>query len=467
MNESMRKDLVIVGGGPGGYTAAVRAAQLGRKVTLVEQADLGGICLNWGCIPTKALLASSDLYSRIQRAAEFGLQTSHVTFDYPAVVQRSRHIAARLSQGVAHLMKKNSVEVMAGKAAFRADGDLEIIQADGRVSTLTAEHIVLATGATARSLPGLPFDGDRILSSRDALGLGEVPASLAVIGSGAIGTEFASHFAALGTRVHLFELLPSLVPAADETMSAELLRAFKKRKISCYTSTSVQAVVPGTDGVTVRYQRQGKPEEEVVVDKVLVAVGVRPNSDGLGLEHVGIETHRGAVPVDRWCRTATPHIYAIGDLIGEPCLAHAASAEAIVAVEHASGANPTPVNYDNMPGCVYCHPQIAGVGLTESKAMQAGLPVKIGRFPFLASGKALAMGDNSGLVKIIAHADSGVVLGAHIVGPEATELIAELGLAITCQATVGQVLRTIHAHPTLSEAVMEAAGDCLGEAIHL
>lgn len=466
MSDVQKRDVVILGGGPGGYVAAIRAAQLGRKVTVVERADLGGICLNWGCIPTKALLASADTLSRIRHAEEFGVKVGEVSVDYGAVVKRSRTVSRKLSSGVGYLMKKNGVEVIVGEGRLVGGTRLRVKPQGGEDVTLEGNALILATGGRTRELPGVAVDGKRILSSREALVLQEVPASIAVIGSGAIGVEFASYFAVFGAEVTVFEMADSLVPACDEALGQELARAFKKRRIRTHTGASVTSVEVQEEGVIVHF-RQGESEGSVTVEKVLLAVGVRPNVEGLGLEEHGVALSRKGIVVDSHYRTSVPGVYAIGDVIGEPCLAHVASAEGILAVEHLCGVGERTLDYGNIPACIYCQPQIASVGLTEKQAVAAGLAVKIGRFPLSANGKALAMGEATGFVKIVMDAGSKAILGAHLIGAEATELVGELVVARSKGVSVEDVLHAVHPHPTLSESVMEAAGDALGEAINI
>ncbi len=467
MVERYEAEVVVVGGGPGGYVAAVRAAQLGKSVVLVERDQLGGICLNWGCIPTKALLRSADLYNSFKEAETFGLTAHNLGVDYPAVVARSRTVASRLSAGVGHLMKKNAIRVVTGEASFDADGGLQVVNGTGEVvATVRADATILATGARARDFPGMRMDGERIITSRHALELTELPSRLAILGAGSIGVEFAHLFASFGVEVHLFEARERLLPLADPDQSRELGKAFKKAGIKIYVETLVEGVAVVHEGVTVSFTRRDRPAE-VTVDRLLLAVGVQPNSEGLGLDKVGIATHRGWIVVDDMCRTSVPGIYAIGDVAGEPCLAHVASAQAIVAVEHLCGHSPRPLDVHNIPACTYATPQVASVGLTEPEARERFANVAVGKFPMLANGKALALGETAGFVKAVVDGDSQKLLGLHIVGSEATELLLEGTLARTLSADVSDLLRSIHPHPTIGEGIHEAIAAALGQAIHL
>ncbi len=465
--EHVAEDLIIVGGGPGGYVAAIRAAQLGMQVTLVERATLGGICLNWGCIPTKALLRNAEIYDLMRKGAEFGVHCDNLRFDFPQVIARSRQIADRLAQGVAFLMRKNKVQVVQGAGRLAAADTVSVHDEQGNVTaTLNAPNVVLAAGARARELPGLPFDGTRILGSTEAMLLQEVPGSLAIIGAGAVGVEFAYLYNTFGSHVTLIEMLPQVLPVEDHEISAALHRSLTRQGIDILVDSRVDGVETTGDGLQLRI-RTPQGEQIVQDDKALVAIGVQGNLETLGLDDAGVYSERGFVPVDAHCRTNVPGIYAIGDLNGQPCLAHVASAEGIAAVETIAGLDHPGVNYGNVPGCTYCHPQVASVGLTEHAAREAGRNVRVGRFPFSASGKALAVGDSEGMVKVIFDADSDELLGTHIIGSEATDLIAEAGIARTLETTHYEVLKTVHAHPTLSEAIMEAVGDAYGEAIHI
>ncbi len=465
--EQHASDLVVVGGGPGGYVAAIRAAQLGMRVALVERDILGGICLNWGCIPTKALLRNAELYHLMQRGAEFGFQYDNLRFDFSTIIARSRQVAGRLAQGVEFLMRKNKIQVIRGAGRLAGAGVVTVQGANGAAeATVRASHVMLATGARSRPLPGLPFDQTRVLSSTEAMLLQEVPERLIIIGAGAIGVEFAYFYNAFGSKVTLIEMLPQVLPLEDSEISTVLQKSLAKQGIDILVNSRVEGAQITGDGVQVQVQTPDGPRT-VLGTKVLVAIGVQGNIEHLGLETAGVRSERGFIPVDAHCRTNVPGIYAIGDVNGPPCLAHVASAEGIATVEAIAGLDTPGVNRQNIPACTYCQPQVASVGLTEEAARQAGHNMRVGRFPFSASGKALAVGESEGLVKVIFDADSEELLGAHIIGAEATDLIAEVGIARTLETTHYEILKTVHAHPTLSEAVMEAVGNAFNEAIHL
>jgi dihydrolipoamide dehydrogenase len=465
--EQHASDLVVVGGGPGGYVAAIRAAQLGMRVALVERDILGGICLNWGCIPTKALLRNAELYHLMQRGAEFGFQYDNLRFDFSTIIARSRQVAGRLAQGVEFLMRKNKIQVIRGAGRLAGAGVVTVQGANGAAeATVRAAHVMLATGARSRPLPGLPFDQTRVLSSTEAMLLQEVPERLIIIGAGAIGVEFAYFYNAFGSKVTLIEMLPQVLPLEDSEISGVLQKSLAKQGIDILVNSRVEGAQITGDGVQAQVQTPDGPRT-VLGTKVLVAIGVQGNIEHLGLETAGVRSERGFIPVDAHCRTNVPGIYAIGDVNGPPCLAHVASAEGIATVEAIAGLDTPGVNRQNIPACTYCQPQVASVGLTEEAARQAGHNVRVGRFPFSASGKALAVGESEGLVKVIFDADSEELLGAHIIGAEATDLIAEVGIARTLETTHYEILKTVHAHPTLSEAVMEAVGNAFNEAIHL
>jgi len=456
-------DVAIIGGGPGGYVAAIRAAQLGKRTVVIERAALGGICLNWGCIPTKALLKSAEVLRTTQKAKKFGVNVGEVDVDFPAVIQRSRQVAGALSKGVDFLMKKNEIEVIAGTAKLLGGGK---IQVDGS-QEISAEHIIIATGARPRPMPGAPFDGETIISSKEAMSLESIPEKLVIVGAGAIGVEFADFYAAMGSQVTLVEMLPHLLPIEDEEVSIELEKMFKRKKIKAHTSSKVEsiAVKDGLATVTVKTEKEDILELEA--DKVLIAIGVQGNTEDLGLETEGVQLEKGWIKTNQYMQSSAPGIYAIGDVAGPPWLAHVASHEGITAVEHLAGLNVKPMHYDNVPGCTYCSPQVASIGLTEKAALEAGYEIKIGKFPYRVSGKAMAAGDTDGFTKLIYDAKYGELLGAHIIGAEATELIAEIGMARSLEATHEAVLETIHAHPTLSEMIMEASGLALDRGIHL
>ncbi len=459
-------DIVLIGSGPGGYVAAIRAAQLGFKTAIIEKSELGGICLNWGCIPTKALLKSAEVFDEIKNAAEYGLKNNTAEIDFPAVIQRSRKVAGLNSKGIGFLMNKHKIEVIPGSAEFKNKNTLLVRSEAGAEQEISAAHVIIASGARPRSLPGVSFDGEKIISSREAMSLKEQPASLIIIGAGAIGVEFAWFYQTIGTQVTIVEMLDQLLPNEDAEIAAVLERSFKKAKIKMHLATKVEAVRTTTNGVEIDLIRDGK-KEVISADKALVAIGVQGNIEQLNLEQAGVVHERGFIKVDQWYQTNIPGIYAIGDIIGPPLLAHVASEEGIVCVEKIAGLEAHPLDYQSVPGCTYCQPQVASIGLTEKKALEGGYELKIGRFPYSASGKARAIGARDGLVKLIFDKKYGELLGAHIIGAEATELIAELGLAKALEATPEAIRKTIHAHPTLSEMIMEAAGDADGIAIHI
>ena len=464
---SAKADLVVIGSGPGGYVAAIRASQLGLKTVVVERAELGGICLNWGCIPTKALLHSATLYNQIKRAQDFGIQISGATIDLAKIVKHSRQTAQRLSKGIEFLFKKNNITVVNGAAKIVNQGKVEVKTADGSPQALEAKYILIATGARSRSIPGLDLDGKQIISSREAMVPDKVPARLLIIGAGAIGVEFAYFYASLGTKVTLIEMMPQILPLEDHEVAEVVARAFKKMGITLVTDSKVEKVDKTESSVVVTVTNK-KESQTLQAERALVAVGVTGNVEGLGLETVGVKTERGFIPVDRTTfKTNVEGIYAIGDVIGPPWLAHVASAEAIAAVEGLAGKTPAAVDYAHIPACTYCQPQVASLGMTEQQAKTKGIDVKIGRFPFRANGKSLAMGESEGFVKLLFDAKYGELLGAHIVGAEATELLAELGVAVTLETTADEIMATMHAHPTISESIKEAAEDAFGKAIHI
>ncbi len=460
-------DLVIIGGGPGGYVAAIRAAQKGLKTAVVERDALGGICLNWGCIPTKALLKSAEIMHYLKRDQEFGFKITEFSFDFPAIIARSRKVAEMNSKGVDYLFKKNKIEHIAGTGKLLDAHTVAVLDGEGKEQKkLTAQYLIVATGGRPRPLPGVEFDGKKIISSKEAMLLQQPPKRMLIIGAGAIGVEFAYFYNTFGTEVHLVEMMPHILPLEDEEISNQLERAFKKQGIKLYTNATVEKLSKTRSGVKAEVSSKGK-KQTLEGDLALVAIGIQGNTENLGLEALGIEVEKSFIKVNRFYQTSVPNVYAIGDVIGPPLLAHVASHEGITAVDHLRGANPHPVDYQNVPGCTYCQPQVASVGMTEAQAKEAGHEVKVGRFPFRASGKARAIGETDGLVKLIFDAKYGELLGAHIIGPEATELIAELGMAKALETTNFELQHTMHAHPTLSEAIMEAAGDAIGEAIHI
>lgn len=458
-------DVLIIGGGPGGYVAAIRAHQRGLDVGLVERADLGGVCLNWGCIPTKALLHSAGLMDDIRNAKQYGIIVENATSDYAAVQKHSRRAADRLRKGVEFLMRNNKVTVYNGDARITAPGQVSV---DGK-QTVQAKNIIIATGGRPRLLPGLEADGKRVLTSREALALTELPESMIIIGAGAIGVEFASIFNTFGVKVTLVEALPTIVPLEEPEISAELTKLFRRQGMDIFADTRVEGVDVGEDGVTVRVRTggDGGKEQQLQADQVLVAIGVAGNSENLGLEEVGVKTDRGFIVVDEFMRTNVPGIFAVGDVTGPPQLAHVASEEGIVAVETIAGGDARPIDYASVPRATYCHPQVAAVGLTEAQARERGYDVKVGTFPLRGNGLAVATSRTDGFVKIVAESKYDEILGMHVLGPQASELIAELSLGLTIETTVHDVAASIHAHPTLSESVREAAMAVLGEAIHI
>jgi len=459
-------DVTIIGAGPGGYVAAIRAAQLGLKTALIEKEHLGGVCLNWGCIPTKALLRNAEVVSLLGRGKEFGFTVSGLEVDFGAAVDRSRRVAERLVKGIAALMRKNSVEVVAGTGALKSPTAVEVALSEGGTRTLETRNVIVATGGRARSIPGVTPDGERVLTYREAIVLRELPRSAVIIGAGPIGLEFAHVWSTYGAALTVVEMLPHALPLEDAELSAEIERAFKRRKVRLFTSTRVQKVETTADGVRVHVADE-KGEQVLEAERALVAIGVRPNSENLGLEAVGVQMERGNVVVDARMCTNVPGVYAIGDVTGKLALAHVASAQGLVAAETIAGVETVTLDYEMMPRCTYCQPQVASFGLTEAQAAERGHQVKVGRFPFQANGKALGLGDYDGFVKIIADAVSGEILGAHLVGPEVTELLPELVLARHWELTPEEIARTVHAHPTLSEALMEAAHGVFGKAIHI
>ncbi len=457
-------DVLVIGSGPGGYVAAIKAAQHGKKVAIVERESLGGICLNWGCIPTKALLKSAELFQDLSHAKEYGLNASGVSADFAAVIKRSRGVADVNSKGVDFLMKKNKIAVLYGTATLTAAGAIELASKDGK-KAVTAGAIIIATGGRPRSYPHLPVDGVNVINYREAMSLPAQPKSLACIGAGAIGMEFGYFYRALGTQVQVVEVLDQVLPVEDAEIAKEVEKSFTRLGVAIHTATKVTKLEQGAGGITLHLEKGGAAST-VTVEKVLVSVGIVPNTDNLGLEAVGVKKdERGFIAVDENCQTSVRGVYAIGDCAGRQLLAHKASFEGEAAVGHLVG-QPQPVNYAQVPGCTYCQPQVASVGLTEKKAKELGRPLKIGKFNFMASGKARAIGHPEGFVKLIFDAEFDQLIGAHLVGVDATELLAELGLAMRLECTAREIMHTIHAHPTLSEAVMEAAADALGECVH-
>ena len=458
-------DLIVLGGGPGGYVAAIRAAQLGMKTAVVEREHLGGICLNWGCIPTKALLRTSEINHLLHHLPEFGFAPVESRFDIAQVVKRSRAVAKQLSSGVAHLLRKNKVAVFDGIGKLAGKQTLAI-EKDGKpVATLKAPHIILATGARARQLPGIEADGKLIWTYKEAMIPPTFPKSLLVIGSGAIGIEFASFYRNMGAEVTVVEVLPRILPVEDEEISALAHKAFEKQGMKVMTGASVKGVRKGDGNVTVSVEAGGGTQE-ITIDRVISAVGIVGNVENLGLEGTGVKVERTHVVIDELCRTGEPGIYAIGDLTGAPWLAHKASHEGIICVEAIAGLHPHPMNIRNIPGCTYCRPQIASVGLSEAKAKEAGYDVKVGRFPFIGNGKAIAMGEPDGLVKTVFDARTGELLGAHMIGAEVTEMIQGYVIARTGELTEAELMETIFPHPTISETMHESVLDAYKRVIH-
>ncbi len=461
-------DLCIIGSGPGGYVAAIRASQLGMSVLIVEKdSRLGGVCTLCGCIPTKALLHTADLLEEARHGADVGVAAREVRLDMPAAMKHKEKVVRQSSNGVTYLMKKNRVDVANGFGRIAGPGRVAVAGPDGAETTFLAKKILVATGSTPRSLPGIEIDEKVILSSTGILEMADVPKSLLVIGSGAVGVEFASMYSRFGSKVTIIEVLPRVVPVEDEEISRELAASFKRQGIAVYVDTRVERVTKSDAGVEVVARAVGDRTETFRAEKLLLAVGRRPLSEKIGLEGLGIATDRGYISVDPYMRTNVPGVYAIGDVVPTPWLAHVASEEGIVAVEHMAGKEARPLNYDQVPGCTYCLPEVASIGLTEAKARERGYDVAVGKFPFSAVGKARIINQASGFVKIVAEKKYDEVLGVHIVGPKATELIAEAGAAMKLEATSEDLVRTIHAHPTLAEAVHEAAEAVQGHAIHI
>ncbi|MDH4189324.1 MAG: dihydrolipoyl dehydrogenase [Betaproteobacteria bacterium] len=464
MTESF--DLVVIGGGPGGYVAAIRAAQLGMRTAVVEREHLGGICLNWGCIPTKALLRSAEVLHLMHDAAAFGLSASNVGFDLAAVVKRSRAIAAQLQAGVKHLLKKNKVSVYEGLGRLGGKGKVAVSRDGKPVADLAAQHIILATGARPRVLPGLEPDGKQVWTYKEAMIPAAMPKSLLVVGSGAIGVEFASFYRTLGAEVTIVELLDRVLPVEDAEVSAAAKKSFERQGMKILTSATVKALKKDAGGVTATVAT-ASGEQSVRVERVILAVGITPNTENLGLEGTGVKLERGHVVVDAWLRTGEPGVYAIGDITGAPWLAHKASHEGVLCVEKIAGlAHVAPLDPRRIPGCTYCQPQVASIGLSEEKAKQLGHSVRVGRFPLVGNGKAIALGDTEGFVKTVFDAKTGELLGAHMIGPEVTEMIQGYAVAKTLETTEAELMHTVFPHPTISEAMHEAVLDAYGRVIH-
>jgi len=462
----MKYDVIIIGSGPGGYVTAIRASQLGFKVAVVEKENLGGICLNWGCIPTKALLKSAQVFDYLKHVDEYGLKAEAIDKDFDAVIKRSRNVADGMSKGVQFLMKKNKIDVIDGFGKIKTGKKVDVTDADGKVTEYSADHIIIATGARSRELPNLPQDGKKVIGYREALTLPKQPKKMIVVGSGAIGVEFAHFYNTMGTEVTIVEFLPNLVPVEDIDVSKQFERSFKKSKIKVMTNSSVESVDTSGKGVKAVVKTK-KGEEILEADILLSAVGIKSNIENIGLEDVGIITDRDKILVDDFYQTNIPGYYAIGDVVPGQALAHVASAEGITCVENIAGLHSEAIDYGNVPGCTYATPEIASVGLTEAQAKEQGYELKIGKFPFAASGKAKAAGTPDGFVKVIFDAKYGEWLGCHMIGSGVTDMIAEAVLGRKLETTGHEVLKTIHPHPTMSEAVMEAVADAYDEVIHL
>ena len=463
----MNYDLIVIGSGPGGYVAAIRGAQLGLKVAVVERAEQGGICLNWGCIPTKSLLKSAQVLEYARHAESYGIKIAKAEPDFEAVIARSRGVADKMSKGIQYLFKKNNITVISGHGKLADGKKVEVTGADGEKNLYEAKHIILATGARSRVLPNIPQDGKRIIGYREALTLSRRPASLLVVGSGAIGSELAWFYNAMGTKVTLVEFMPTILPVEDEEVSKQVGRSFKKAGIEVLVKSTVENIETGGELLKINIRNKKDQIETYEAEMVLSAVGITPNIENIGLEETGIELEKGKIKVDDYYRTNVEGIYAIGDIVHGPALAHVASAEAICCVEKIAGLQPNPIDYTNIPGCTYTNPEVASVGLNEAKATEAGYELKIGKFPFTASGKASSAGANDGFVKLIFNAADNTLLGAHLVGANVTEMIAELVLARKKGIKAEEIIKTVHPHPTMSEAVMEAAAAAYDEVIHL
>ena len=462
----MKYDIIVIGGGPGGYVTAIRASQLGFKTAVVEKESLGGVCLNWGCIPTKALLKSAQVYDYLKHVDQYGLKAESIDKDFTAVVTRSRNIANGMSKGVHFLMKKNKIDIIDGFGKVKSGKKVDVTNNDGKTTEYSANHIIIATGARSRELPNLPQDGKKVIGYRKAMTLEKQPSSMIVVGSGAIGVEFAHFYNAMGTKVTIVEYLPNLVPLEDKDVSKQFERSFKKAGIKVMTNASVEAVDTSGKGIKATVKTK-KGEEVLEADIVLSAVGIKTNIENIGLEDVGIITDRDKILVNDWYQTNIPGYYAIGDVVPGPALAHVASAEGITCVEKIAGLHSETIDYGNIPGCTYASPEIASVGLTEEQAKEQGYELKVGKFPFSASGKATAAGTPDGFVKVIFDAKYGEWLGCHMIGAGVTDMIAEAVLGRKLETTGHEVLKTIHPHPTMSEAVMEAVADAYDEVIHL
>ena len=463
----MNYDIIVVGSGPGGYVTAIRASQLGFKTAIVERESLGGICLNWGCIPTKALLKSANVFEYLTHASDYGITVKEATADFTAMIDRSRGVANGMSNGIQFLMKKNKIDVLKGNGVIKAGKKVSVTDEAGATTEYTADKaLIIATGARSRELPNFPQDGEKIIGYRQAMTLKSQPKKMVIVGSGAIGVEFAYFYNAIGTEVTIVEYLPNIVPVEDEEVSKQLEKSFKKSGINVMTKASVESVDTSGKGCVVTIKTE-KGEEKIECDVVLSAVGIQANIENIGLEEVGIIVDKGRILTNEYYQTNIPGYYAIGDVIPGPALAHVASAEGIICVEQLAGHHPQPLDYGNIPGCTYCSPEIASVGMTEKAAKESGLEIKIGKFPFSASGKASAAGAKDGFVKLIFDAKYGEILGAHMIGANVTEMIAEIVAIRKLETTGEELIKTVHPHPTMSEAIMEAAAVAYGEVIHL
>tara|TARA_Y100000739_G_C20604148_1_gene464622 strand:- start:1059 stop:2444 length:1386 start_codon:yes stop_codon:yes gene_type:complete len=461
----MKFDIIVLGSGPGGYVTAIRASQLGFKTAVIEKEELGGVCLNWGCIPTKALLKSAQVFEYINHAEEFGISVNKATADFNNVIKRSRDVAGGMSKGVSYLMNKNKIEVIKGFGKIKSGGKVEV-SLNGKISEYSANHIIIATGARSRVLPNLPQDGKKVIGYREALVLEKMPKKMVIVGSGAIGVEFAYFYNAMGADVTIVEYQPQIVPIEDNDISKQLQKSFKKSGITVMTNSSVDNVDTSGKGCKVNIITK-KGNETIDCDLVLSAVGIQANIENIGLEEVGVKVENGKVLVDEYYCTNIPGYYAIGDILPNQALAHVASAEGITCVEKIAGKNPDIINYNNIPGCTYCSPEIASVGLTENQAKEKGYDIKVGKFPFTASGKASASGHKEGFVKVIFDAKYGEWLGCHMIGYNVTEMIAEAVVARKLETTGHEILKSVHPHPTMSEAVMEAVAAAYDEVIHI
>ncbi len=457
--------IAIIGSGPGGYVAAIRAAQLGLKTAVIERAEVGGICLNWGCIPTKALMKSLDVLETIKSAAKFGIKVDNVEPNFQKIIQRSRTVAKQVSKGVEFLFRKNNIDLIQGSGKLLDANTIEVTN-DSETKTITAEYIILATGAKSRQLPHITIDGQKIWGYRHMLNPSKLPEELVIVGSGATGVELGTFYAAMGSKVTIIELLPRVIPLLDAEVSAEVEKILKRKKIKVLTNTTVTKVDNSGQKLVLTLESQGQ-KQTMTADVLFLAIGIDPNTENLGLEKVGIQTEKKRVIVDQFCRTNIPNIYAVGDIINTPAMAHVASAEGILAVEHIAGLNPKPIDYNKIPSGIFIEPQVASVGLTELQAYEKGIKYKIGKFPFSALGKATAIGSRDGFVKLIFEEETNKLIGAHIIGHNATDMISELVVAMNLDSGAHQIIKSVHPHPTMSEAIMEAAAQALGEAIHI